>query len=454
MRDVAGLALLLAAVHLGRALVHGPPGGDVAVVDVDVVVERVEVGERRVVGELDGLVHRLDRLLVQLLELVLRDHVLILEALGERLDRVALAPLLDLVLRAVLLGVGHRVAAEAVGHGLHELRLALLARALQSARYDVVHVERVHAVAARPGNAEALCLHREVRHRRVTVERRAHPELVVDDHKHHRELPEGREVHGLAEGALVRGAVAHHREDHVLAALIVGGEGDAGGERQRAAHDPVAAKEALVPVEEVHGAAAAAGAAVHAAEQLGHDGVRMRAARERLAVLAVGGHEVVRVAERLGGADDGGLLTDAEMEEAADLGLRVHLARALLEAADEEHLLEDGPAGLLVGQVVLDLAEADLLEAYYVVRARPPLPPSPFPPCWAPSPDCVASLVAIGSEGTHRVLGSIAIPPERVGPSLSLTPRATRRDRLGPSNAANPAPTPAAMRRGARRSSA
>src|SRR5829696_3494225 len=48
----------------------------------------------------------------------------------------------------------------------------------------------------------------------------------------------------------------------------------------------------------------------------------------------------------------------------------------------------------------------------------PPLPPSPFPPCWAPSPDCVASLVAIGSEGTHRVLGSIAIPLERGGAEL------------------------------------
>src|SRR3954454_17921415 len=57
------------------------------------------------------------------------------------------------------------------------------------------------------------------------------------------------------------------------------------------------------------------------------------------------------------------------MEEAADLGLRVHLAGALLEAPDEKHLLEDGEAGVLVREAVLDLAEADPLEAYYVVRA-------------------------------------------------------------------------------------
>ena len=53
---------------------------------------------------------------------------------GEQLDRVASAPLGDLLSRAVLLRVGHRVAAEAVGDRLHEHRLALLARAAQRVR--------------------------------------------------------------------------------------------------------------------------------------------------------------------------------------------------------------------------------------------------------------------------------------------------------------------------------
>src|SRR3954454_8556072 len=100
----------------------------------------------------------------------------------------------------------------------------------------------------------------------------------------------------------------------------------------------------------------------------------MSAARDGLAVLAVGGHQVVGVAERLGGADDRRLLADAEVEEAADLGLGVHLSGALLEAADDEHLLEDGEAGVLVGEAVLDLAEADLLEAYYVLGALAAVP--------------------------------------------------------------------------------
>ena len=272
---------------------------------------------------------------------------------GEGGDRVAAAPLLDLLLVAVLLGVGHRVAAVAVGDRLDELRLAVLAGLLQRVGDDRVDVEHVHAVAAMAGDAEALGLLREVGHGGVTLQRGAHAELVVDDHEDDRQLPERDEVHRLAERALVGGAVAHHREDHVLRAEVVGRERDAAGEREAAADDAVAAEEAALGVEEVHRAAAAAGAAVDAAEQLGHHGVRVGAARERLAVLAVGRHQVVGLAQRLGAADDGGLLADAEVEEAADFGFRVHLAGALLEAADEHHLREDEPARVLVRQVVL-----------------------------------------------------------------------------------------------------
>ena len=80
-----------------------------------------------------------------------------------------------------------------------------------------------------------------------------------------------------------------------------------------------------------------AAAAVDAAEELGHDRVGVRAARERVAVRAVGRDEVVLVAHRARRPDDRRLLADGEVQEAADLRLGVHLARALLEAADEQH---------------------------------------------------------------------------------------------------------------------
>jgi hypothetical protein len=105
-------------VNLGAALVDGPPGRHLVGEDVHVVVEGVEVREGRLVGELDGLVDRRDGLLVQLLDLVLLKDVLVPEAPGEGLDRVALPPLLDLLLGAVFLRIGHRVPAVAVRHGL------------------------------------------------------------------------------------------------------------------------------------------------------------------------------------------------------------------------------------------------------------------------------------------------------------------------------------------------
>ena len=76
-------------------------------------------------------------------------------------------------------------------------------------------------------------------------------------------------------------------------------------------------------------------AAVLAPEQLGHDRVRAGAARERVAVGAVGGDQVVAVAQRPRRADDRRLLADRQVQEAADLGLGVHLAGALLEAPDQ-----------------------------------------------------------------------------------------------------------------------
>ncbi len=288
----------------------------------------------------DGLVDALDDGRVHLLGLALLEDALLLELAREDLDRVLLAPLGDLLLGAVLLGVGHRVAAEAVGDRLDEHRLALLARLLQRLADHVVGVEHVHAVAAHARDAEALAAAVQVGHRGVALDRGAHAELVVRDHEDDRQVPQRGEVERLAERALVGGAVAEHAQRDLLGPAVVGGQRHARGEREVAADDPVAAHEAVLEVEHVHRAAAAVRHAGLAAEQLGHDLVAIRAARQRVAVRAIGRDQVVLVAHRADGADDRRLLADREVEEAADLRLRVHLARALLEAPDEHHRLQ------------------------------------------------------------------------------------------------------------------
>ena len=216
-----------------------------------------------------------------------------------------------------------------------------------------VGVEHVHAVAAHAGHAEALAAAVQVGDRGVALDRGAHAELVVRDHEDDRQAPEGGEVERLAERALVGGAVAEHAQRDLFGAAVVGGQRHARGEREVAADDPVAAHEAVLEVEHVHRAAAAVRDARLAAEQLGHDLVGIRAARQRVAVRAVGRDQVVLVAHRADGADDRRLLADGEVEEATDLRLRVHLARPLLEAADEHHRLEPLARGVALRQLAL-----------------------------------------------------------------------------------------------------
>ena len=59
-----------------------------------------------------------------------------------------------------------------------------------------------------------------------------------------------------------------------------------------------------------------------------------------MAVVAIAGDDLVAVLDRHLHADDDGLLADIEVAEAADQPHAVHLAGALLEAADEQHLRE------------------------------------------------------------------------------------------------------------------
>ena len=119
-------------------------------------------------------------------------------------------------------------------------------------------------------------------------------------------------------GAHVDRAVAELADDRLLLALAYEREREPGGERELAADDAPAAVVAALGVEQVHRAAAAVRAAVALAEQLGHDRLGRRAAREREAVRAVAGDEQVVLLHRVDHADAGRLLAGGEMAVAAD----------------------------------------------------------------------------------------------------------------------------------------
>ena len=106
-----------------------------------------------------------------------------------------------------------------------------------------------------------------------------------------------------------------------------------------AADDRVAAQEVLLGVEEVHRAPLALGAARRLAEQLGHARAwSIHAAGQGVAVVAVGGDDVIVVAEHADRTDGHRLLAAVLVEEAADRPLLVHHLRPLFEPADQQHL--------------------------------------------------------------------------------------------------------------------
>ena len=105
-----------------------------------------------------------------------------------------------------------------------------------------------------------------------------------------------------------------------------------------AADYAVAAHETQVGVEHVHRTASAVRGSSFLAEQLGHHCFGIDAPSDRVPVLAVAGEDVVVLLQRENASHDSGLLADVEVAVAADLGLRVLLLGALLEAADELHL--------------------------------------------------------------------------------------------------------------------
>src|SRR6266480_5644042 len=74
------------------------------------------------------------------------------------------------------------------------------------------------------------------------------------------------------------------------------------------------------------------------AEELGHHGLRVDAASDRVAVLPVAGEDVVVPLQREHAADHCCLLADVQVAVAPDLCLCVLLLRALFEPADELHL--------------------------------------------------------------------------------------------------------------------
>ena len=312
---------------------------DVRRADVDVLVERLRRGVGALLDVGDRVVHLREDLLVHLVEVLLGEALLLDEPLPPHQDGVGLHHLLDLLLPAVLAGIGHGVAAVAVGLGFDEGRPLLLAREVDRLREHGAHGHEVHAVHVAAGDAVRGAALVEVLHRGRAVERRAHAVAVVLDDVDDGQVPQRAHVQGLVEGPFVHGAVAEEAEDHLVGLAQADAVAHSGGDGEMAAHDAVPSEVAPGDVVEVHAPALGAADPADLAAQLGEQGPGVGAAGEGVPVVAVGGDDVVVGAQQAHRAHAHRFLPDVEVEEAADLPFHVELRAALLETADEQHLL-------------------------------------------------------------------------------------------------------------------
>ena len=146
---------------------------------------------------------------------------------------------------------------------------------------------------------------------------------------------------GLVKGALVIGGITQKTDGDFVASLELDGLGYPGCQRERAAHQRIAAHEMLAGIENVHGAAASLGRAGFLAIQFGHNLPGIRTALDGMNMITVAGdHIVITRAGRFHHAIAAGFLARVQMQEAADLAFDVSLIAAFFKTAVHHHFAE------------------------------------------------------------------------------------------------------------------
>ena len=302
-------------------------------------------GRRRRLGGRAALRHEFLHLGLDRVEFLTREAMVLFEPRAEGGDRTACLPGIHLVAGAVVevshpLGVGPG----AVGLAFDQRGALACAGAGHRAgrrlahRHDVVAVDLlarqavIGGATAHIGDAAGL------------AEGHLRRELVVLADEKHWQLPDGGHVEPLVEGAVVDGAVAEEGHRHaagVLLGITVSGELEgvaaARGLEDARAHDAARAEHADLGREEVHAAAAAAGAAGRPAEELGDEVARRHALGKRVAVAAVRAEDDVGGSEVAADTGSDRLLAHVSMAGAVDQAPLVATGELFFGVPDDEH---------------------------------------------------------------------------------------------------------------------
>ncbi len=266
------------------------------------------------------------------------------------LDRVALAPLLDLLLGHVLHVVVGGVAVHAHRHRLDQRRplagqrpLARGARRLEH-RLDVVAVDGHPDEPVGGGPLDRVDRELLVQRRRIRV-------LVVLQDEHHRQLLHAGPVHRLVEVAARGRAVAEPGHRAAALAAQLERHRHAGGDQHHVGQHRDHPDAAELAVAEVDVAVAPAGDPGGAAHVLREDPRRRDAADQVRGEVPVQDAQPVARSHRERRAGRHRLLPIAVVERPGDLALAVQGHRALFQAAHQQHRAQQ-PDAILQRQVL------------------------------------------------------------------------------------------------------
>src|SRR5690606_23276152 len=144
---------------------------------------------------------------------------------------------------------------------------------------------------------------------------------------------------GFVEVTVVGRAVTNERERDRASVVVLRFEGDAGCQRQVTADDGIAAPEVVFTRGKVHGAALTTAYAGRLTHHFSHEWLGVDAARQGDAVVAIGGNDVVFLAERCQRTHTDGFMTAVEVQVyAGNALLFVQVVARVLKFAYQDNL--------------------------------------------------------------------------------------------------------------------
>lgn len=302
-------------------------------------------GEGGLIREANGLAGLFFGGLVDFFDLIDGEDLFFEENLLPDVDRILTFLIVaNFFFRAIplVIGICDGVAVVAVGKDLEDRGAAFVVGPLDSGVCFGAYLVEIFPVNGIPFDFVALCAGGEslVGEDAGAHLAGAHGIPVIFNNVDYGDVPEAGEVEGFVKDPLIDCSIAEVADGTAAQALVFEGVGESQTEGGLARDNAVAAPVALVRRKVVHGATFSLGAARKFAKELSHTFVHTHPDREGVAVVTVGGDDMVMIVHDGDGSDGRGLLADVKVEESSHFPLLVGLQSRLFKLADADHVRE------------------------------------------------------------------------------------------------------------------